>query len=88
MKSDSKNIHEGKNGLRNYAFESVKKDKVTNHYDNEFGHWRELQPGFFYKKKCLYCSKEFEARRVDTTFCCQGCQKAHLRIRKRSIFNL
>jgi hypothetical protein len=77
------NIIEGKNGLRNYGFEAVQKDKVTSHYDRDFGRWTETQRGMFYKKNCLYCSKEFEGKRVDAAFCCQSCQKAHLRLRKK-----
>jgi hypothetical protein len=77
------NIIEGKNGLRNYGFEKVKKDKVTYHTDPDIGIYTQKYYGMFYTKQCLYCQKSFEARRVDTSFCCQGCQKAHLRQRNR-----
>ena len=76
-------IEIGKNGLRSYQFETVKKNKVISHYEPGIGRWTEHHSGMFYKKECVYCSREFEARRVDTAFCCQGCQKAHLRLRKR-----
>ncbi|MCX6218304.1 hypothetical protein [Spirosoma sp.] len=81
MKTDNKLKH-GKNGLRNYSFEEVMKGKVINRYDPDFGHFTEEWTNFFYIKKCLYCSKEFEAKRVDCTFCSQNCQKAHIRLRK------
>lgn len=84
MKTKNK-LKQGRNGLRNFQFEEVKKGKVINHYNPDFGHYTEEWTNFFYIKKCLYCSKEFEARRVDTTFCCQGCQKAHMRLRKNRI---
>lgn len=74
----------GKNGLRNYHFEEVKNGKSIPHYSQQFGSWSEEFYGMFYTKECLYCSKQFEARRVDTAFCSQGCQKAHLRLRKRN----
>ncbi|GAB3783806.1 hypothetical protein GCM10028818_42290 [Spirosoma horti] len=81
MKTDKKLVPR-KNGLLNYYFEEVKKGKTIDHYDPNLGHYKEVWKKFFYTKKCLYCDKEFEARRVDTTYCCQNCQKAHLRIRK------
>lgn len=81
MKTDKKLI-KGKNGLRNYQFEEVKKGKTINHYNPNLGHYTEEWKNFFYTKKCLYCSKGFESRRVDATFCCQNCQKAHMRVRK------
>lgn len=84
MKKDNKVI-QSKSGIRNYDFESVKKDKSTPHYDQSFGYWSEHLKGMFYRKTCLYCQKSFEGRRVDTAFCCQGCQKAHLRLRKKDI---
>ena len=83
MKEKNKVI-KGKNGLRNYQFESVEKDKSKRIYDSYLnGYVTQTWYGMFYKKKCLYCNKEFEARRVDTAFCCQGCQKADLRLRKK-----
>ncbi|AKD56978.1 hypothetical protein [Spirosoma radiotolerans] len=81
MKTDKKLV-QGKNGLRNYHFEEVKKGKIINHYDPNFGHYTEVWKSFFYKKKCLYCSNEFEGKRLDATFCSQSCQKAHKRLRK------
>lgn len=82
MKTEKKLVN-GRNGLRNYQFEEVKKGKIINHYDPNFGHYTEEWKIFFYTKKCLYCNGKFEAKRIDTTFCSQGCQKAHLRLRKR-----
>lgn len=76
---------QGKNGLRNYTFERVRKNKTIPRYDPRFGNWTEEYRGMFYTKKCLYCSKDFEARRVDAAFCSQGCQKAHLRVRRRDM---
>jgi hypothetical protein len=81
MKNNDKIIR-GKNGLRNYNFEEVKNGKSKSYYDQHMGYCIEKFHGMFYTKQCLYCSKDFEARRVDTAFCCQGCQKAHLRLRK------
>ena len=72
----------GKNGLRSYQFETVKKDKTISHYERDIGRWTEHHAGMFYTKQCVYCSKEFEARRVDTAFRSQNCQKAHLRLRE------
>ncbi|WP_020597121.1 hypothetical protein [Spirosoma panaciterrae] len=74
-------IVEGKNDLRNYQFEHVKKGKRI--YSQIFpGSYQEFT-NFFYTKKCLYCGKEFEGKRVDATFCCQGCQKARMRLRRK-----
>ncbi|OJW75209.1 MAG: hypothetical protein BGO59_18125 [Spirosoma sp. 48-14] len=79
MKTNDK-IKEGKNGLRNYQFEKVQKGKRI--YSQRWpGSYQEFT-NFFYTKKCLFCDKEFEGKRVDATFCCQGCQKAHLRLRR------
>lgn len=74
-----------KSGLRSYQFERVRKNKTITHYDPRFGKWTEEFRGMFYTKKCIFCSVEFEARRVDTAFCSQGCQKAHLRLRKKNL---
>ncbi|AUD05556.1 hypothetical protein CWM47_29160 [Spirosoma pollinicola] len=74
---------EGKNGLRNYSFERVKKGKIVYLNDPRMPGAYQEWTNFFYTKKCLYCSKEFEAKRVDTTFCSQNCQKAHLRLRRK-----
>ncbi len=81
---DKKELREGKNGLRNFAFEKVQKDKVIHHYDPRWGSSREHIIGMFYTKKCLFCKKQYEARRIDSTFCSQGCQKAHKRMRNTS----
>lgn len=81
MKTEKKLVN-GKNGLRNYQFEEVKKGKTINHYHPQFGHYTEEYTKFFYTKKCQYCKREFEAKRVDATFCSQNCQKAHMRVRK------
>ncbi|MFD1142162.1 hypothetical protein ACFQ4C_13635 [Larkinella insperata] len=77
-------IEQGKNGLRNYGFSSVQKNKEIDRCDYRLGIYTEVTIGMFYKKKCLYCENEFEARRVDASFCCQSCQKAHLRLRKKA----
>ncbi|WP_138993486.1 hypothetical protein [Larkinella sp. C7] len=77
------NIIQDKNGLRNYGFEKVQKNKRIHNYDPDYGTSSYTIKGMFYRKKCQYCEKDFEARRVDTAFCCQGCQKAHLRLRKK-----
>lgn len=82
MKTDNK-IKQGKNGLRNFKFESVQKGKFVYHHDTHFGHYTEKLTNFFYTKKCLYCDREFEGKRVDATFCSQNCQKAHLRLRNK-----
>lgn len=74
---------EGKNGLRNYSFERVKKGKIVYLNDPRWPEAYQVWTNFFYTKKCLYCSKEFEGKRVDAAFCCQSCQKAHIRLRKR-----
>lgn len=74
-------VEHGKNGLRNYSFNTVQKNKIIYHGNN----CTQNISGMFYKKNCLFCKKEFEARRVDTSFCCQGCQKAHLRLRKNNL---
>ncbi|WP_247236090.1 hypothetical protein [Telluribacter sp. SYSU D00476] len=75
------NIKVGKNGLRNYGFKKVQKDKIIHHYDDY--RYTENLIGLFYTKECQYCRKEYEGKRVDSTFCSPGCQKAHLRQRRR-----
>lgn len=65
---------EKKKSNRNYDFVSVKKDKV--HYEY-YGKVTDI--GLFYRKECLYCKGNFEARRVDTAFCSHNCQKAYRR---------
>ncbi|PRY21119.1 hypothetical protein CLV58_1539 [Spirosoma oryzae] len=84
MKKESK-VVVSKSGIRNYEFESVKKDKDVSHYDQHFGYWSEHKKGMFYKKSCLYCLKTYEGKRADTAFCCQSCQKAHLRLRRKGL---
>lgn len=82
--NDNDKIEQGKNGLRSYQFESVQKNKQKSYYDDyERKRVHYTVNGLFYIKKCVYCSGDFGARRVDTAFCCQGCQKAHLRLRKK-----
>lgn len=83
MKKEGKTI-DGKNGLRNYQFEKVQKGKTIRYYDSDYrGYVTERFSGMYYTKMCLYCSKGFEAQRVDTSFCSQSCQKAHLRLRRK-----
>lgn len=76
-------IEQGKNGLRNYGFNTVHKNKEIDRCEYGLGIYTEVTIGMFYKKNCLFCQKEFEARRIDASFCCQGCQKAHLRLRNK-----
>jgi|GEM_PF-5105051 len=85
MKKDEKTI-QGKNSLRNYQFERVQRSKRITHYHPQFGTYYQIFNNFFYTKQCLYCHKEFEARRVDTAFCSQNCQKANLRLRKKKAY--
>ncbi|GAB3710204.1 hypothetical protein GCM10027592_47000 [Spirosoma flavus] len=80
MKNNDK-IIEGKNGLRNYNFKSVKREERK--YNQFFQSTYQGFVSFIYAKQCLYCKKEFEGKRIDATFCCQACQKAHLRTRKK-----
>lgn len=80
MKKNDK-IIEGKNGLRNYQYEKVEKGRLV--YMQSKGYTIEYT-NFFYTKKCVYCNAEFEAKRVDTAFCSQSCQKADMRVRKRN----
>lgn len=82
--SKKNKIVEGKNGLRNYSFEKVQKGKRVTHYEPGIGTYYQEWTNLFYKKKCLFCEKEFEARRVDSAFCCQSCQKASLRLRAKN----
>lgn len=82
MKKNDK-PEQGNNGLRNYQFDRVTKGKREYLIDPRLpGAYRKWD-NFFYTKQCLYCRKEFEARRVDTAFCSQNCQKADLRLRKK-----
>ena len=82
--NNNNKVKEGKNGLRNYGFERVKKGKRVYLNDPRFPGLYQEWTNFFYTKECLYCEKEFESKRVDTSFCSQSCQKAHLRLRKNS----
>lgn len=66
---------EKKQSNRNYNFLSVKKNK--RHLDREYGYYHEI--GMFYQKECLFCKKQFEARRMDKAFCSPNCQKAYRR---------
>ncbi|AEI49676.1 hypothetical protein Runsl_3302 [Runella slithyformis DSM 19594] len=70
---------EKKKSNRNYNFISVSKDKV--HYES-YGKVTEI--GMFYRKECLYCKVNFEARRIDTAFCTHNCQKAYRRREMRA----
>ena len=47
----------------------------TRKYDEDGSY----QHGLFYSKPCLFCKEEFEARRQETAFCSQRCQKAYQR---------
>lgn len=65
---------EKKKSNRNYKYISVKKN--IKRYDDEYTY---VEIGMFYRKECLYCKVNYEARRVDTAFCSPNCQKAYRR---------
>lgn len=74
---------EKKKSNRNYNFLSVKKNK--RHYSSSYGEYYEI--GMFYQKECLFCKKQFEARRDDTAFCSPNCQKTYRRRQLRLKIN-